>query len=493
VKHPLLVLVAIVVIGLGGVMTVRTVRVPAAPPPAATGAAIPIDEAGAPDRLAGAIRFPTVSYATGAPIDTAAFLGLHDYLAASFPMVDSALTREVVGGLSLIYRWPGADTSLAPVVLMGHMDVVPVPAPTLDQWSHAPFAGDVADGYVWGRGTMDDKTTVVSILEAVETLLRQGFRPPRTVYLTFGHDEEVGGRFGARVIVDTLAARGVTPALVLDEGGFLASNLIPGLAGRTAIIGIAEKGYLTLRLTAHAPGGHSSMPAGRTAVGALSRAITALEASPFPYRLEGATRTMLERSAPYASFGQRMLLANLWLTGPIVRTRMREDPLGSALLHTTTSPTILSAGVKDNVLPPEAVASVNFRILPGETTASVIERVKQVIADTLITVAPADSAFADPSAVSDVEGPAYRAVVETVREMAPGEELPVVPYLVMGGTDAKYWGARSDRVYRFLAVALGEGDRERVHGLDERVATETYLESVRFFGRLLQRLDGLER
>ncbi|MGE0555424.1 MAG: M20/M25/M40 family metallo-hydrolase, partial [Gemmatimonadales bacterium] len=353
--------------------------------------------------------------------------------------------------------------------------------------------GDVTDGFVWGRGTLDDKTTVLSILEAVETLLAQGFQPPRDVYLTFGHDEEVGGRFGARVIVDTLVARGVAPALVLDEGGFLASDLIPGLSGRTAIIGIAEKGYLTLRLTAHAAGGHSSMPAGRTAVGALSRAIAALEANPFPYKLEGATRTMLTESAPYASFGQRMLLANLWLTSHMMRTRLRENPLGAALLHTTTSPTILSAGIKDNVLPPEAAAAVNFRIVPGETTASVIERVRAIIADTLITVEPADSAFVDPSPVSDITGPEYRLVAETVQGLAPGEALPVVPYLVMGGTDAKYWGAHSDRVYRFLPIPLGDGDRERVHGLDERVAVDAYLSAVRFFGRLLRGLDALER
>ena len=437
------------------------------------------------------MRLATVSYGSGQPVDTAAFRGFHDLVAAEFPFVHRTLTREVVGGLSLLYTWRGADTAAAPVVLMGHMDVVPVPDGNLPEWTHGPFSGDVAEGYVWGRGTLDDKTTVLATLEAVEGLIAAGWVPPRTVYLTFGHDEEVGGRYGARVIVDTLVARGVTPALVVDEGGFMASGFLPGVTGRSAIVGIAEKGYISLRVTAKAQGGHSSMPTARTAVGALSRAIVALEASPFPSALDGPTRGMLEALAPYTSFSRKLVLGNLGLTGPLVQRMLASTPMGGALLHTTIAPTLLQAGVKDNVLPPEASAVVNFRIRPGETWESVQALVTAVIADTLVTVAPLDSVRVNPSPVSDVRSEAYRLIEETIRGMSPGESLPVLPYLVMGGTDAKHWSDHSDRVFRFLPVPLGDGDVARVHGVNERISVRDYGTAVGFFSQLLRGIDRL--
>ena len=477
----------LVVLVVLAIMIVRAARVtvPAAAPADRAAPAVAIDTAGAATRLAGAIKFPTVSLASGGPIDTAAFLGLHRYLETTFPGVHSTLTREVVGGLSLLYTWTGSDPTLPPIVLMGHMDVVPVPEPSRAKWTHEPFSGDLAEGFVWGRGTLDDKTTVLSILEAVETLLKAGHRPQRTVYLTFGHDEEVGGRYGARLIVDQLAKAGVKPALVLDEGGFMSQGLMPGLSGRVAIVGIAEKGYLSLRLRAEADGGHSSMPTHRTAIGALARALARLEANPFPSRLDGPTRGMVEAMAPYQPFSRRLVTANLWLTDRLVMRLLQENPLGAALLHTTTAPTMLSAGIKDNVLPPEADAVVNFRIRPGETVASVTERVRQLAADPKIIVEPIDSVGVDPSPVSDIHSAAYALIDRTIRAMVPAERLPVIPYLVMGGTDAKFWGAHSNRVFRFLPVPLGDGDRERIHGVNERVALADYASSVSFFARLL--------
>ena len=484
--------IGLIVVALGAVLVVRTLRIPA-PPAAVTNAdaGIVIDEAAAAERLAGAIRFPTVSHASGGPIDTAAFLGLHQYLATAFPLVHATLSRELVNGLSLLYTWPGADPALPPVVLMGHLDVVPVAESNLPEWIQPPFSGAVAEGFVWGRGSLDDKNTVVSILEAVEGLIKEGYRPPRTVYLTFGHDEEVSGRFGARAIVERLVAQNVRPALVLDEGGFMANGVIPGLAGRTAIVGIAEKGYVSLRLRAQAQGGHSSMPTRRTAVGALSRAVAALEANPFPSTLDGPTRGTLEAMAPYAPFTTRLVLANLWLTAPLVQRVLGGSPLGAALLHTTTSPTMLSAGIKDNVLPPEATAVVNFRIRPGETVATVTARVRAVIADSLVIVEPLDSVGGDPSPVSDLTSPAYALIAETIRGMTPGEQVPVLPYLVMGGTDAKYWGGHTDRIFRFLALPMGEADQTRIHGVNERVGVADYANSVGFLARLLRGISRL--
>lgn len=489
-RRILLTLVTLCLILLA-VMSVRAVMVE--DPPAAIPASAPVmvDEGVAAERLAAAVRFATVSFASGAPIDTAAFRGFHAFLETSFPKVHATLTREFVSELSLLYRWEGTDPKAAPVVLMGHMDVVPVPEPNLKEWTHPPFSGAIADGYVWGRGTLDDKTTVLAILESIEGLIAEGYRPPRTVYLTFGHDEEVGGRFGARAMVDTLVARGVKPALVLDEGGALARGLLPGIKGRAAVVGIAEKGYYSLRLTAKAQGGHSSMPPAKTAVGSLSRAIATLEANPFPSSLDGPTRGMMEALTPYTDFKTRLVLANLWITEPLVTRMVRSSPTGAATIRTTIAPTMLSAGIKDNVLPPEASAVVNFRIRPGETRETVLAYVREVINDSTITIAPTDSAQTDPSPISDTNSPAYRLIASTIRAMLPDEQVPVLPYLVVGGTDAKYWGDRSNAVFRFLAIPMQDGDISRIHGVNERLAVKDYAVAVGFFSRLLKGLDGL--
>lgn len=233
------------------------------------------------------------------------------------------------------------------------------------------------------------------------------------------------------------------------------------------------------------------MPPARTAVGALSAAIDRLMANPFPASLDGPTAQMMTAMAPYVPFGQRLVLANLWLTEPLVIRSLQGTPLGGALTRTTTAPTMLNAGVKDNVLPPEATAVVNFRIRPGETRESVIARVREIVNDTMIAVAPRDSATADPSAVSRTDVPAYQLIERTIRAMVPERSVPVLPYLVMGGTDAKYWSAHSDRVYRFLAVPLGESDVARVHGVNERIGIEAFGTAIGFYLRLLGGLDGL--
>jgi carboxypeptidase PM20D1 len=492
IKRLLLALVAALA-ALLGVMGTRAARIPAPAAPGAAGSPIAIDTAAAAARLAGAVRIQTVSRASGAPVDTAAFRALHEFLATSFPRVHATLTRETVNGLSLLYTWRGADTTAAPLVLMGHMDVVPVPETNLKEWQHGPFSGDIADGFVWGRGTLDDKSTVLAILEAAEEMLAAGKQPARTVYLTFGHDEEVSGAYGAKEIVKTLVARGVKPALVIDEGGVVADGLLEGIQGRAALVGIAEKGYVSLRLTSRASGGHSSMPPTRTAVGALSAAVARLEATPFPSSLDGATRGMLLAMAPYMSASRKFAFANLWLTAPVIEKALAAAPSSAAMLHTTIAPTMLSAGVKDNVLPPEASATVNFRIKPGETVESVIAHVKTAIADTLISVAPIDSAFANPSPVSDTESPAYKLIAGTIRGMFPGERLPVIPYTVPGGTDAKFWGPHSNRVFRFLAIPMYKGDTERIHGVNERVSVSGYGSAIQFFSRMLRNLDQLPR
>jgi len=220
-------------------------------------------------------------------------------------------------------------------------------------------------------------------------------------------------------------------------------------------------------------------------------ALTRLEANPFPTAFDGPSLGMIAAMAPYQPFAQRFITANLWITRPLVSRMLQSNPMGAALLHTTIAPTMLSAGIKDNVLPPEATAVVNFRIVPGETVASVMAHVTRVIRDSLVRVERLDSVGVDPSPVSDVRDPAWALIHRSIAAMVPGTQVPVIPYLVMGGTDAKYWGPHSARVFRFLPIPLGEGDRSRVHGVNERVRASDFAASVGFFMQLITGSDSL--
>jgi carboxypeptidase PM20D1 len=452
-----------------------------------------VDANAAAARLAGSLRFPTVSFLPPEPVDTAAFLGLHDYLEGSYPGVHATLRREVVNHLSLLYTWEGSDPQAAPGVLMGHLDVVPVIPGTEDDWTHGAFEGVVADGRIWGRGAMDDKSSVVGILEAVEALIAEGYRPRRTLYLAFGHDEEVGGPLGAGAMADTVARRSPELAVVLDEGGAVIRDVVPGLPGPVALVGVAEKGFLSALLRVEGIGGHSSVPPATTTVGILSQAIRELEENPFPLHLDGPAQSMMEMVAAEASFGVRLALGNLWLTRPLVTRMIAASPEGAAMLRTTTAATMFDAGVKDNVLPITAEAVVNFRIRPGETVESTLARVRDVIDDPRVEVTQLyEGGGQDPSPVSRTDGEAYRHLARTIRESLGTEDVPVIPYLVVGGTDAKYYSGRSPNVFRFLPVDFGEAGTEAIHGTDERIPVEGFAGAVRFFHRFIRGLDRLD-
>lgn len=474
------------------VLVVRTLRFTSRQDRGVQHVTVPVDSAAALERFAGALRFETVSYQERSRTDSVAFRSLHSYLAETYPLVHSSLSRETVAALSLLYRWEGRDPDARPVLLMGHLDVVPVIPGTEGDWTHPPFAGEIVDGYVWGRGALDDKSTVISILEAVESLVANGYQPDRTVYLAFGHDEEVGGFDGARRISEVLAERGVDDfAFVLDEGGFITQGMMPGVRQPIALIGIAEKGYVSLRLTVQGSGGHSSMPPAHTNVGILSEAITRLEAHPFPARIDGATRSMFEYLGPEMGSGRRFIFANRWLFGPLVRSVMVKGSESAAMVRTTTAATMFNAGVKDNVLPITATAVVNFRILSGETVESVIERVKEIIDDDRIRIERVNDFGVEPSPVSDPNSPAFRLIARTIRQVIRLDDLIVTPYLVVGGTDAKYYATMSRQVFRFLPVYLEPDDVTRVHGTDERLALQSFTNSIRFFRQLLSNVGEL--
>jgi carboxypeptidase PM20D1 len=446
-----------------------------------------VDAPAAAERLAGAVRFATVSHENGRHVERQAFLGLHDYLRQSFPRTHAALTREAVVDFSLLYTWRGKEPGLAPILLMSHLDVVPVEPGTEKDWTHPAFSGLIDGGFVWGRGTLDDKVGVLGILEAAEMLLARGFEPRRTVYLAFGHDEEVGGMKGAAALAALLERRGARPELILDEGGAIAEGMVPGVAAPVALIATAEKGYLSVELTAEAEGGHSSMPPRHGAIGKLAAAIQRLESHPMPARIDGATRRSFEYLAPEMPFGPRLMLANLWLFEPLARRRFAADPAADARMRTTTAATVFQAGIKENVLPQRARAIVNFRILPGDSIAGVLRHVRRTVGPE-IRANPTGVGPNEPSHESDPKAPAFGLIQRTIVQTFPG--TVVAPNLLSGGTDTKHYRHLTRNVYRFLPIRLKAEDFGRLHGTDERLGVKNYAEVVRFYAQLLRNAAG---
>jgi carboxypeptidase PM20D1 len=481
----------VVVLGLVAffvILVVRAETISSRQPVVAPLAPVAVDADAVAAKLAMIVKRKTVSVALDSPAPPAELDALHADLAGAFPKVSAALTREVIGDHSLLYTWKGADAAKAPIILCAHMDVVPVEPGTESGWAHPAFDGAIEGGFVWGRGTIDDKGSLVAILEAVEALVRDGVAPARTVYLAFGQDEEISGLHGAARIVDTLAARGVHAELALDEGSALVEGVVTDVPAPVAAIGIAEKGYLSLDLKVAIPGGHSSTPAPENALTVLARAIERLQADPMPARIDGATEQFFAWAAPEMRFGPKLALANTWVMGPLVRRMLAKSPTLGAAIRTTTAVTIFHAGVKENVVPATATATVNFRVLPGDTTDDVIAHARRAIDDARVVIEPQAGSRTEASKVSRVDTPGFRLLAATVREVFPG--TVVAPSLVLGATDGRYYGKVADDVYRFAPFRLTGADIKRIHGKDERLAVASLADGVRFYRRLVERAVG---
>lgn len=441
------------------------------------------DPDGAVRRLSDAVRFRTVSGQAGTGTDSTEFRAFIAFLEQQYPLSFATLEVTRIGGLSLLLKWSGSDPELDPIILMGHYDVVPADPASLDRWTHPPFSGTIADGFIWGRGTLDDKFSVLGTLEAVEGLLAEGHTPRRTIWLSYGHDEEIGGNHGAKAAAAHLASLGVKAHMVVDEGGVVMKDMLP-VDRPVALVGIAEKGYLSLRLTVTSSGGHSSMPPRETATGILAAAILNLQENPFPGSVDGVVERMFRHLGPEMGYPARLVFANLWLTRPLVGWALSGSPSTDAMMRTTTAPTMLSGSVKDNVLPAVAEAVVNFRILPGESPESVTARVIDVIDDGRVVVTPySEEVRIPPSPVSDPDGEAFHLVRRTISQTL--DQPYVAPYLVMGATDVRHFAGISDDLFRFMPIQLEPGDTGRIHSVDERVSAEGYVKGIGFYRQLI--------
>jgi len=442
-----------------------------------------LDEQTVARHMSESIRFATVSAGIGNSSSREPFEDFISWLAETYPLVHSRLARERIAQYSLLYRWQGSGSGRKPVLLTAHYDVVPVVQSSREEWIHEPFAGEIENGWVWGRGALDDKSAVIAIMEALTVLLKNGHEPLREIYVAIGHDEELGGAEGAAGIVSELQKRGVEFAWSLDEGSYVLDGIVPGLDIPLASINLSEKGFLTVKIVAKSSGGHSSMPPQDMAIYTLAEVLNDLHRSPFANHLDsGPAAEMYVEIARHMPFTRRMLFANQWLFRPLLERVLTRGPAGAAMLRTTIAPTMLRAGIKENVLAPEAEATVNLRIHPADNVNDVVSRLKQVIerAGVTVTVSSSDP----PSSVSSSGSAGFTALSSVARDVFG--EVVVAPGLTIAGTDSRHYEKVSDDSYRFNPMKISSEDLATFHGVNERISVENLLLATTFYAALIE-------
>jgi len=412
--------------------------------------------------------------------DTTTFLAYRKFLEKSYPLIHKNLPRTTIDSFNYIYEWKGTDTSLLPMVLMAHYDVVPVEASAVKLWHAVPYGGEVKENYIWGRGVLDDKSSMISILEAAEAQLAKGFQPKQTILLCFGADEESSGN-GAIAVVKYFKSLHKRFDIVVDEGGEISTEDMKDVKRPIASIGVGEKGYVTLILTAQKAGGHSSIPAKTTVIDILSKGLYKLRENQMPAKIIPPIKAYLERVSGYTdNFWKKMMLSNMWLFEKQVINNLSDAPNTNALVRTTIVPTIVNSGVRDNVIPTFATASVNSRILPGETQQDVYNYVEKTINDTNIKITYYHNFSTLPSSTTDINSKAFKRVEKVINAIV--DDVIVAPMLMVGATDSRNYRDISDGVINFTPMTNAKG----YHGIDERLLISDFQKFVNFYTLLIQ-------
>lgn len=430
--------------------------------------------------MSNAIRIATVSPEDTTSIDSVHFNQFRIFMEQSYPLIHQQLSRSIIKNYSYVFEWKGTDTSLHPIILMGHYDVVPVEPSAVKLWTVQPFGGEVKDSVIWGRGAVDDKAAVISILEATENLLRKRFKPQRSILLCFGHNEESTGT-GAIATVDYLKSKHVRADMVIDEGGEITTGKMKDVQRPIAMIGVGEKGYVTFELSVQKPGGHSSKPAKETAIDILATALHNLRSVQMPFRLTDPVREFLQRvSGSSSSFLNKIALNNLWLFKSTIQNTLAATSEGEAMLRTTIVPTIIESGIRENVIPTNARAIVNSRILTGETTQQVQNFIKQAIHDDRVAIVIKGDFNTEPSPLTSVNSPAFKLMEEAVYQTV--DDVIPVPYTMLGASDSRNYRAISNGVINFTPLVNSKG----FHGIDERLPVKDFQRSINFFSSIIK-------
>ncbi|KAM3618368.1 uncharacterized protein V6R79_019703 [Siganus canaliculatus] len=434
-----------------------------------------------------AIQIPTVSFSE-TESNTTALLQFDKLLRKAFPTVfSSSLVRhELVANYSHLFWVQGSQPNLVPYMLLAHIDVVP--ATESDGWEAPPFSAEEIDDFIYGRGTIDDKSPVMGILQALEYLLIKGYVPRRGFYIGFGHDEEVSGYDGAMSIVHILKQRGVQLLFVLDEGLAIIDGVISGLEGPAALIGVSEKGSATVKLSVSMVPGHSSMPPRETSIGILAAAVKRLEDNPMPRLFgEGPERGIFEHLAHKFKFPMKFIMSNLWLFSPLLARVLESKPDTNAFVRTTTAVTMFNAGVKVNVIPSLAEAYVNLRIHSAHSLQEVLDLIHSKVGDQRVKIELVEGFDPLPVSSTDEKSFGFQIIKKTVLDLFPS--VTVAPGICIGNTDSRHFKDLSNDIYRFAPLWFKPGDAQRFHGINERISKKNYEEIVVFYFNLIQNCD----
>ena len=427
--------------------------------------------------LAEMIKCKTVSSVNKSEEDEAEFDKFKELLPKLFPNIHRECALETVGNRGLLYHLKGKSSD-SPTVLMAHFDVVSVDEAN---WEKPPFDAVLEDGVLWGRGALDTKATLNGAMQALEKLLNEGFVPKNDIYLAFAGDEEVNGS-GAPMIVDIFEKRGITPGVVVDEGGAVVQKVFPGVSEPCALIGIGEKGMLNLEFSYSGNGGHASSPKPHTPVGILSAACVRVEGHPFKFRITKPAKEMFNVLARHSSFAYRMIFANLWLFKGVLNIICKKSGGElNALMRTTCAFTQMEGSKGMNVIPPNAKMVANLRLLEGDTTESAIQYISKAVDNKEVRITKINGM--NPSRVSSIECEAWERVTNAVS--GTWQDAIVSPYLMVACSDSRHWGRLSDRVYRFSAMAMTNEERATIHGNNERITVGAIEKTVEFYLRLI--------
>lgn len=435
------------------------------------------------DNLSGGLQIATISNTDYNATDFAPFVQFRDYVQSTYPLVFKNAEYTVVNGHAMLIKWPGRRSDLKPILFNAHYDVVPPEQEEL--WKYGPFSGTVADGRIYGRGALDMKGMLFSLLSAADNLMSSEFVPERDVYFAFGHDEEVGAAQGSSKIAQYLHDQGIKLDAAFDEGGMIALANMGGNEYGFAFVGIAEKGLTTVKINVFAQGGHSSMPPQNTALGDAAVIMQRLQDNQMPARLLPVTDDLLNTVGGILKFPVRVLIANKSLFSGIVLDQLSKIPAANAMIRTTTALTQASGSDAYNVLPSVASIVVNFRILPGDTIDDVIAHVQKLCDgyDVKLDIMPGRN----PSRVSSISSAAYENVHHSILNVYP--TATIIPYITLGGTDSRNYEPIADNVYRFLPAAVTSTERGLMHNYDESISLENYNRMILYFQDLIRSYD----